>query len=375
MTLHAVHFLEWAKTHTRATYELTLSGVPPVEPTEFPFAADEVDIKVTGTYGHPVLLERIASRYGVHPTWVLPVTGTSTANFMALAIAADRGGPLLVEFPVYQPLMRAAEFLRLQTVSLTRDPRRHFAPDPDVVEQALRQGVTAVLLTDLHNPSGRLCPPETLAAIARLCDRYSAILIVDEVYRDFAHLNGGIPRTTAATLGDQVLTTNSLTKVYGLGGLRAGWLIAAPPWIALASRILDILCVDVPAPTASLAIRALENLERFEQRTRGIYRECAPIVTQWLESRRDVGGYGLDGAVFAYLGLPAGVDADEFTWFLRETFDTQVVSGAFFGEPDHIRVGFGVPPDRLREGLRRIGLALDRFASGRVGEPGSGPRR
>jgi aspartate/methionine/tyrosine aminotransferase len=115
----------------------------------------------------------------------------------------------------------------------------------------------------------------------------------------------------------------------------------------------------MPAPSADLAIHVLDELERFGERTRGIYEAGYPILAEWAASRGDVGWYGNDGALFSYFRLPEGVEADAFCERLRRDYDTQVVSGTFFGQMGHFRIGFGVPAEDLAEGLRRVGLALD----------------
>ncbi len=356
-----VEYLHWAKTHPRARFELTVSGIAPVTPDELGDHGEALLLEVTGAYGHPRLIELIAQRYGVPTDHVLPVTGTSSANFIALACAAEQGQRVAIEAPCYQPLLRAAEFRGLAVVRFERDWTRRFAPDLDQIERQLDLGARGVVLSNLHNPSGCLCAPQDLVQIARLCEQRSATLIVDEVYRDFAHISGDTPMGTAATLGPHVVATGSLTKVYGFGGLRAGWIISSPDFIARARRAINHLCVDLPAPSTGLAIRILQRMDRFAARTRAIFRHRYDLFSRWLASSQDLRGYGNDGAVFPYLRLPGGIRADPFCRFMRDHFDTQVVPGTFFGDPDHIRVGFGGPADDLAEGLQRLSVALERY--------------
>ncbi len=360
MPLGTIEYLLWAKTHPPARYELTVSGVPSVPNREIDLEGEAISLAVEGAYGHPVLLDLIGQLYGVAPERVLPVTGTSSANFVALAAITERGQCVAIESPAYEPLIRIAEMLGLEQVRFSRDKSEHFIPNTDEIEIALKRGARAVVITDLHNPSGCLCPRDHLLGIAELCRRHSATLLVDEVYRDFACLNRGVDRETAASLGPHVVATNSLTKVYGFGGLRAGWLIGSTAVIGRARCVFDHLCVDLPAPSAHLATHVLRNIERFESRTRAIHRHQSILFSRWLASRQDLGHYGNDGAVFCYLRLPRGVGADAFCRLLRQDYDTQVVPGTFFGDNDHIRVGFGESPEILSEGLARIGLALDR---------------
>ncbi len=361
MPIRTIDYLRWAKTHAPARYELTVSGVMPVSPEEFDLSGEAMSLAVQGAYGHPELLELIAERYGVATAHVLPVTGTSSANFVALASATERGQRIAVEYPAYEPLMRIGEMLDLELIRFSRDRSRRYAPTVDEIDRALQQGARVVVLSDLHNPSGCLCPRDELRQVAALCERHSATLLVDEVYRDFAHINCGVARETAATLGPHVIATNSLTKVYGFGGVRAGWLIGSAALIERARGVFDHLCVDLPAPSAHVAVRVLRDIERFEARTGAIHRHQYTVFSRWLATRQDLHDSGNDGAMFSYLKLPRGVAADPFCRWLRQAYDTQVVPGTFFGDDDHVRVGFGDSPDTLAEGLSRLGAAMDAY--------------
>lgn len=359
MSIHRIDYLHWAKTHRRCRYELTSSGVAAVESGDSELTADGVSLTIRGAYGDPELVDLIAAAYGTAAENVLPVTGASTANFLAVACATESSGSILVESPAYEPLVRTPEFLGLEVARFDRTPQRGFEPDLDQVRRGLEKGAKAVLVSDPHNPSGLLCPFGVLEELSQLCARHSAYLIVDEVYRDYAHVNRSKPRWTAFALGSNVIATNSLTKVYGFGGLRAGWIIGSVALIQKARRVIDHLCVDLPAPTSDLAIRIFRRIDRFAARTRAAYDEGFPLLSRWLASRPELHTYGNDGALFCYVRLPKGVSADALCTVLVEQYDTRVVPGSFFDQPDHIRIGFAVPRDQLEEGLRRIGLAID----------------
>lgn len=352
-------YLNWSKRHEPARFELTISGVPRVSVEEWPEIADDLSIRIVGAYGDPVLKELIAARYGVSADSVLPVAGTSSGNFIALALAAERGGVVAIEQSVYEPIVNVARFLRLEMIGFRRLADDGFRPDLDGVANSLDRGAVAVVLSDLHNPSGRRCPDDDLREISELCERHDALLIVDEVYRDFSHLYSNVPLGSAASLGAHVVTTNSLTKVYGLGGIRAGWMLASPELIKRAECIWDHLDVDLAAPSSSMAIQVLRNIDFFEERTRRIRAKGHSVYSEWLASESRVVDCGYDGAIFGYVRLPDGYDAEAFCSLLRSEFDTQVVPGSFFGAMDYLRIGFGGPVDVVAEGLSRISRALD----------------
>ncbi len=397
-------YLHWAKTHPRVRYELTSSGVPPASPDDLGEQVAPLTLEVQGTYGDPALIEAISARYNVPGERIVPVPGTSTANFIALATAMrhrtectyhpatapspkrmpdrpERGEPAIadslrlkrpsrrpdddticervaIETPVYDPLPRAAFFLGFEVIPLLRRPEDAFGITPQTVQDTLDRGACAVFLTNLHNPSGQLLPPDAVRRLAEVCDRSGAMLIVDEVYLDANHLNHNQPRWTAATLADNIIVTNSLTKVYGLGGLRVGWLIAPPGPAEQAREIMDLLSVENSAPAAAIAAGAMTQIDRLEDRFRRHYHAGKPVFRKWLDAEPLVRGYPSFGALFECVRLPEGVTPEALNDRLVSTYETQVVPGGFFGSNDHIRVSIVAPPDDLREGLNRVSLAL-----------------
>jgi aspartate/methionine/tyrosine aminotransferase len=192
-----------------------------------------------------------------------------------------------------------------------------------------------------------------------MTDRAGAWLIIDEVYLDYMHANRGGELRTAASLGPHVIATSSLTKVYGLGGLRAGWLMSSPEITERVRDAMDHMMVNNASPSMNLAIRALENADRLCDRTRRIYETGRPIVERWLRSRPDLTCAGDDGAVFVFITLPDGVDDRHVLELLVSKYDTVVVPGSFFGAPGHIRVSFILPESDQTEALDRLGRAID----------------
>lgn len=361
MALGRVEYLRWAKALPERRYALASSSVPSPEADVFDPRSVEIDLGVTDAYGIDALIEAIAGRYMISPERVLPLPGTSTANFIVLGCLLRRGDRLLLEHPVYEPLVRVADFLELPVTPLRRDSARRFRFDLNALEAELSRGAKAVVISDLHNPSGLRCPDQDLREIARLTASHGAHLIVDEVYRDYAVINRAVPPTTAAALGDHVIVTNSLTKVYGLGTLRAGWMLAAPAILERARDLFDHICVVNSAPSQQLAIAAFERIDRLAERTRRIQQAGYAVYCQWLDSRDDVIGHGHDGAVFDFPRIVGLDDTAPLCQMLAREYDTSIVPGALFGAPAHVRISFTLPPDLVAEGLARVSQALDRL--------------
>ena len=159
------------------------------------------------------------------------------------------------------------------------------------------------------------------------------------------------------------MTTSSLTKIYGLGGLRTGWLVASPPVVERAQEIMDLLSVENAAPSTALALHALSTLKILEDRYRRFHQTGQKVFRQWLASEPRVNAYPNLGTVFECLRLPGGVDSTRLCDLLFREYDTQVVDGRFFSLPGHIRVSTALPPDDLTEGLSHLSQALTEVGS------------
>ncbi|UCE60547.1 MAG: pyridoxal phosphate-dependent aminotransferase [Phycisphaerales bacterium] len=351
-------YLHWAKTHRRVRYELTGSGVPPADADDFDTPMSAVSLQVKGAYGDPQLIEALAARYNVPPDGIIPVTGASSGIFIALATSAGHGDGILVEHPVYDPISRVAAFLGLKVSILQRWPEAAFDVLTEDIEAWIGRGARAVVLTNLHNPSGQYLSQEAVQRIAQQCASAGATLIVDEVYLDAVGLVTGQPLWSAASVGDNVIAIGSLTKVYGLGGLRVGWLMTSPALAQRARQVIDLVIPENSAPSTSIALEAFAQINQFEDRYRRFHCEGQPVYRRWLEEEPLVRGYDDHGSIFVCMRLPAGVKPTALNDHLVTEYDTQVVPGEFFGLTNHIRLNVAVPPKNLTEALSRVSQAL-----------------
>lgn len=357
-------YLKWSKVHRRVRFELTVSGVPQAAWDDLGDPPYPLDLEVISPYGDPQLISAIAQRYVVPDECAVPVPGASSANFIAMACAAPHGATVAIEHPIYQPMQRVAEFLNWTIVPLFRRPECNFAIDLSELQSTLARGAQAVVITNLHNPSGQYIEQVRMKELAELTDRTGARMVVDEVYLDSVHLNLGGPRWTAAHLGENVIALNSLTKVYGLSGLRIGWILANPQVADRAREIMDLLSANNAGPSMSLAIRGFERMEHLQNRFRKYYSDSVPIFRQWLANEPHLKGYENHGALFECLRLPPGVDSQKLNEHLVSRYDTQIVSGHFFDLPDHIRLTpCAVKPDELPEALSRISRGVSDLIS------------
>ena len=344
----------WAKTQSRAKFNLATSGVGPFPLRELPVNIDELEINGDSAYGYAPLQRAIAKKCGVDPDCVVAAAGTSMANHLAMATLIDPGDQVLIEQPTYELLTSTLLYLGAAVKTFSRDEDNMYALDPTEVRRAMTPKTKLIVLTNLHNPSSVLTSDSVLLEIGDLARSVGARVLVDEVYLDAVYTD--TPKTSYQ-LGPEFIVTTSLTKVYGLSGLRCGWILAKPD-LARAMWRLNDLFASIPAhPAELLSVVALENLNHIRERGRKVLDTDRTLLREFLISQEGVSAPCTEFGTTAILRLATGT-VDNFLARLRTEHETSAVPGHFFGLPNHFRIGMGVDTEMFREGLKRISLAL-----------------
>lgn len=349
-------YMTWSKHHDKAECDLSGSNLLPCTLEEFPEALEAMALYGRNDDGWPPLVEAIAKRYGVGVDQVTTGPGASGANFLALAALLRPGDTLLAEWPGYDPHMGVARFLGANVVTFDRGWGRGFGLDPDAVEAALTPEVRAIMLTNLHNPSGAYATPEALARVGELAHGVGAKVVVDEVYLDALE---GVDRSPVATRDPVFVSTNSLTKSYGLAGVRVGWMIADPDTTERALRVRDVVDGVGSIPAETIGAVAFEHLDRLLERARGVLGPGSARFREFMETRPELEWVEPIGGSVAFPRLRGVADAEPFVDFAAERFGVGLTPGRLFGEPAHFRVSVAGEAGILEDGLQRLGAALD----------------
>jgi len=346
--------MHWAKFKPPVRFALTASEVPHFRLDSLPIDIADLDMDGASHPRYAPLRDAIARRYGVGPEQVVAADGTSMANFLAMAALIEPGDEVLIEQPTYEPLLGAASFLGAEITRFARRAEDDFWIDLTVIERAMSDRTRLIVITNLHNPSSALTEEEDLLALAEIAKRSNARILIDEVYLDSAVP----PRRSAAHLGPEFVCTNSLTKVYGLSGLRCGWILAEPELAERMWRLNDLFGVNQAHQAERLACIAFERLDQVLGDTPAMLERNRTLFNGFVAGRSDLEAMAAEHGIVAFPRWTRG-DTERLSTHLREHYDTAVVPGRWFEMPDHFRVGLGVPTDLLEEGLVRLGTALD----------------
>jgi hypothetical protein len=350
-------YMHFAKYGADARFNLATSGVAGAELADLGVTLDDLALHGVNAGGYRPLMERVAARFGVDPACVvMPGGGCSFANHLALAAMLSPGDEALIETPTYELLTSLLGYLQALIRTFERRADEAWRLDPDRVAAAITPATRVVVLTNLHNPTSALADDAAIEAIAAAADRVGAMVFVDEVYRELTFADGSA--TTSFREGGNVVVTSSLTKAYGVSGLRCGWILAPAPLAERMRRLNDLFGVHPPHIAERLSVVAFDRLPHLRARAtaivepnRAAYREILGGHPRLEQTIFDQGA-----CVFPRL---VGTDGDAFFRSLTTNYETSVAPGRFFGLADHVRIGLGADPAMTREGLARVAAALD----------------
>jgi hypothetical protein len=350
-------YLDWArKLYGQVRFDLATSGIAPVSAAELGLPdAQGLDDPA----GWQRLREAIAWYNDVPAGEAIAALGTTHALWLAYASLTSPGDDVLVEAPGYEPLTRIAEGVGARVICFERPSSDGFGLDPDRIARAMTPRTRVVAVSNLHNPSGVRADADSLRAAARVAGSHGAVLLVDEVYAPFDTLvdERGVFRGSARHLGPNVVTVSSLTKCYGLGSQRIGWLLGPADVVARAENAITASCGMLPLVHAHLALHAFAHVGTLADRARALVAGKRVRVGRWIEAE----GLAWSAPTQGLFGLVTVPGAGDLTAAIERAAREQevlVAAGSFFGVPGGFRLAWSASDEVLDEGLARLAEAL-----------------
>lgn len=346
---------------------LSDSGVLPFRFAEFCAFADvdpaDVEFGYGSTEGTGALRERIAALYaGAGPGEVLVTTGSAEANFLALWRLVEPRDRVVIVEPTYGQTPGLARGLGAEAVSLRLEERHGWQPAPGAAAAVITSGTRLVVVTNPNNPTGAVLSDESRAQIVAAAEAAGAWILADEVYAGAEIGAGDLPPTPSlwgAT--DRVIATASLSKAYGLQGLRLGWLVAPAGMREDLWSRKDYTSIAPPALSDFLARAALDPgvRERIFERCRAMIQANLDLVAEWAGAMTGLRFRPPDAGAICLLGYDAPIPSLELAERLRTKDSVLIVPGAHFGLDGTFRIGFGYEAETLPGGLDAVAARLD----------------
>jgi len=344
-------------------YNLSESGVHPVTVRELlddPTMVEELlatELNYPQTNGTVELREHIAALYpGAMPDNVLVTVGCAEANFITLQTLLAAGDEMVVMLPNYMQIWGLGHNLGFRVRAFHLQEERGWAPDLGELDEVVTERTKLVAVCNPNNPTGYILTQEEMDAIVAAAERVGAWLLADEVYRGAERLTD---TETPSFWGryDKVLAMNSLSKAYGLPGLRIGWVVGPADIVDDIWARHEYTTISATMLANKLAALALspQVRPRLIQRARAYIRRGFPILDGWLESHEET--FTLvppQAAAIVFARYHLDVNSTELVERLMHEKSVLIVPGDHFGLDHHLRISFGLPPDYLRAGLDRI---------------------
>jgi aspartate/methionine/tyrosine aminotransferase len=364
-------YMRWAHSHGFSSpYSLAQSGCPVPDagllgaPPQDRAADRAADLMHPCAEAKPALEARLAELFGTEPERVLATLGASGAMHLVASRWLRAPARVVTELPSYEPFRALPAAGGCSVEVLRRDWEDGWALDPARASRALAGAAPGHLfLANPHNPTGAVSPAEKVAALAGAAARAGGLLVSNEIYMEFARPE---ERVHAFALAPNAVSIGGLTKAYGLGALRIGWLILGEGLAAERAALEDaayLAWVDPPTASLRLALDALDHLPELSRAHLAYRAECLPHLARWLAETPGISGPPPTLGLTAFPRIEGVDDTLALARFLADEHGVDVVPGEFFGAPGHLRVGCGVPEETLVEGLARLTAGIQAFRS------------
>ena len=314
------------------------------------------------------LRERIATLYpNGSANNVLVTVGAAQANWMVCSTLLDPGDEVVVISPGYRQVWGLARNLGCTVKEVQLRPGNNWRLDIDEFEVAVTRRTKLVSIVNPNNPTGSILSLPEMESIVRICAKQGAWLHADEVYCGTEFDRPETPSFWG--MYDKVVCVNSLSKAYGLAGLRIGWAIASPGMIEDLWRRHEYAVIAAGGPSMKLAEVALQPQKRqmLLERQKKLSRDGHGILRDWV--RQQDGRFSVAEPVatsIAFVRYHFDIGSVELANQIREKASVLVAPGAYLGTEHHLRITVGYEPEKVRAALGRIGEVAEQLAESRA---------
>ena len=346
-------------------YNLSESGVHPVTLREL--IQDDPDalgrlLATEMDYAHangiPELRNHIAGLYrGAGPENVLVTIGAIEANYDILLTLLSAGDEIVVMLPNYMQIWGLAQNLNCRLKTFPLDEKNGWAPDLDKLKEAVTGKTKLIAICNPNNPTGSILTKAEGEAIVEIARQAGAWILADEVYAGAERI---AEEQTPSFYGkyEKVLAVGSLSKAYGLPGLRTGWVVGPVEVVDEIWARHEYLTLSASMLSNHLAAIALSPKvrPRLIRRGRRYIREGFPVLEKWMAGQGDTLSLTPpQAAAIAFVRYSLDVNSTALAERLREEKSVLVVPGDHFGLDQFLRISYGLPHDYLIPALNRIG--------------------
>lgn len=323
---------------------------------------DELDAMVlrdSRTLGGEELRRALGDRFlAGDASRVIATHGSTEANFLVMQALLSPGDEVVVLEPIYQQLRAIAEALGCRLAGWPMRPENGFHPDVEEAARLIGPSTRMVVVNFPHNPTGATLDRDEQRHLIETARRHDAWLVWDGAFSELVY--DGEPLPEPLLEYERSVSMGTLSKAYGLPGLRVGWCLAGEEVLRRFVRLRDYLTLHLSPLVELFACRAIENGDRLVATRRRQAAANLATVEAWMERHAErVDWFRPRGGVSAFPRLSQVDDVTDFCRRLAERERVMLVPGECFGFPRHVRLGFGCAPATLELGLAGLSRALE----------------
>jgi aspartate/methionine/tyrosine aminotransferase len=317
----------------------------------------ESELNYPHVNGIPELRRHIAAMYpGAGQDNVLVTVGAAEANYIAVRTLLDPGDEMVIMLPNYMQIWGIGRNHNIHMKSFHLREELDWAPDLAELEEVVGPQTRLIAVCNPNNPTGRALTMPEMLAIVQLAERVGAWIVADEVYSGAERLE---EEQTPSFYGlyDRVIANGSMSKAYGLPGLRLGWSVGPAETIEAIWARHEYTTISATILSNHLAAIALspEVRPRLLARTRGYIRRGFPVLERWMNQHGDTFSLSPpDAAAIAFVRYQLDINSTELAERLFREKSVLIVPGDHFGLDHFLRISFGLPHEYLLAGLDRI---------------------
>ena len=368
----------WMTRHeTHVKYDIAESGILPLstndllqfEPEGERAATLEGLLQLPLGYsearGTLALRSALANTYrSVSPDQILVTTGAIEANFLLFNVLLDAGDHVIAPFPAYQQLYTVPRAIGCDVSLWKVGPETNYRYDVDALERLITPKTRLIIVNTPHNPTGAMLSPADAARVYALAESVGAWVIGDEAYRWLSVPDGDPFAPPVVDMGPHGISVGTLSKPYGLPGLRIGWIAGPADIVDRCWGMRDYISLSPGKLNDALACLGLKHHDKIVARNREIIIANLAAASAWIDARRDVLSWTPPrGGLLALLKYNLPVDSLTLADQLATEYSVMLAPGSAFGYEHHLRLGIGQRPDLFATGLLEAGRALDTYQS------------
>ncbi|MDB4951165.1 MAG: capreomycidine synthase [Gemmatimonadetes bacterium] len=322
---------------------------------------DEMDAVVfhdSQTLGGTGVRRAVARRWaGGDADRVMVTHGSTEAIFLVMNALLRAGDEVVVLDPVYPGLGDVVRAMGCRLRPWTLSAASGWRPDLDELAALVSERTRMVVVNFPHNPTGATLTPGEQDALLSIVERAGAWLLWDGAFADLTY--DAPPLPDPATRYDRAVSLGTLSKAYGLPGLRVGWCLAAPQVLERMTRVRDYTTLHLSPLVELIAERVIDAADRVLVGKHAIARRNRQAVQRWMDEQGGAITWTLPaGGVCGFPRLHEVPDVEAFCHALAREQRVMLVPGTCFGTPGHVRLGFGGSGAALETGLERLAGAL-----------------